>query len=88
MKYTTVGDTVNTAARLESFRKEDFEEETLEGAATRFRILVGESTRVQLGDAFELESLGAHALRGRGQPIGIYRVRGARGSEWREGGAT
>lgn len=88
MKYTTVGDTVNTAARLESFRKEHFEDETTEGASTRFRILVGESTRVQLGDAFELEFLGAHALRGRGQPIGIYRVRGARACERLEAGAT
>ncbi len=88
MKYTTVGDTVNAAARLEGFRKEDFEGETTQGALTRFRILVGESTRVQLGDAFDLEFLGAHALRGRGEPIGIYRVRGPRAAERRDGGAT
>jgi class 3 adenylate cyclase len=78
MKYTTVGDTVNTAARLESFRKETFEGEAgLPGAAV-FRILVSDSTLARLGDDFVTESLGEHVLRGRGQPIGIHRVRGER----------
>jgi adenylate cyclase len=74
MKYTTVGDTVNTAARLESFRKEAFEEETLVPDAPVFRVLIGDATLAHLGDAFVTESLGEHVLRGRGKPIGIHRV--------------
>ncbi len=80
MKYTTVGDTVNTAARLESFQKEEFEAEAATGRGSRFRILIGGSTHRLLGDAFETESLGEHVLRGRGEPVAIYRVRAERGS--------
>jgi adenylate cyclase len=75
MKYTTVGDTVNTAARIESFAKEEFEAEVARGASARFRVLVSEATHGQLGDAFACESLGAHVLRGRGAALGLYRVR-------------
>lgn len=74
MKYTTVGDPVNAAARLESFRKEDFEREADDPGAPVFRILVGETTLAHLGDVFATESLGEHLLRGRGAPVGIYRV--------------
>jgi adenylate cyclase len=74
MKYTTVGDTVNTAARLESFRKEEFEAEAANGRDPVFRIIVGGSTYHHLGDAFETEYLGEHVLRGRGEPMGIHRV--------------
>ncbi|MGH0032678.1 MAG: CHASE2 domain-containing protein [Myxococcota bacterium] len=83
MKFTTVGDTVNTAARLEGFRKEDFEEELARPGAPLFRILIGESTRLHLGDVFVTESLGEHVLRGRGEPVAIHRV-----LETREGGAS
>jgi adenylate cyclase len=79
MKYTTVGDTVNTAARLESFRKEDFEAEARAGGPV-FRILVSSSTLIHLGDEFETEYLGEHSLRGRDAPVAIHRIRGARGA--------
>ena len=75
MKYTTVGDTVNTAARIESFAKDEFEAEVARGASARFRVLVSEATHEQLGDGFACESLGAHVLRGRGAALGLYRVR-------------
>ena len=74
MKYTTVGDTVNTAARLESFAKEDFEEESAVPGAPVFRILIGDSTQALLDGGFETASLGEHVLRGRGKAIGIHRV--------------
>jgi adenylate cyclase len=77
MKYTTVGDTVNTAARLETFRKEEFEAEARAGG-TVFRILVSSSTMSHLGDEFETEFLGEHSLRGRDAPIAVHRVRGVR----------
>ncbi|HVH18361.1 MAG TPA: adenylate/guanylate cyclase domain-containing protein [Myxococcota bacterium] len=75
MKYTTVGDTVNTAARIESFAKDEFEAEVARGASARFRVLVSEATHEQLGDGFACEPLGAHVLRGRGAALGLYRVR-------------
>jgi adenylate cyclase len=89
MKYTTVGDTVNTAARLESFRKEEFESEPeSRSSAALFRILIGDSTHRHLGDEFETECLGGHSLRGRSEPITIYRVWGRRRPAGGEGGAT
>jgi adenylate cyclase len=75
MKYTTVGDTVNTAARIESFAKEEFEAEVARGGSARFRVLVSEATFGQLGDAFACEPQGSHVLRGRGAALGLYRVR-------------
>jgi adenylate cyclase len=77
MKYTTVGDTVNTAARLESFAKEEFEAEAAAGGAV-FRVLIGGATLRHLGDEFETEYLGEHVLRGRDEPVAIYRVRAER----------
>lgn len=71
-KYTSVGDTINTAARLEGIGGAlDFDRET-----TLQRILIGEPTRRALGDAFEVEDLGAHAVKGKSEPIPIYRVHG------------
>jgi len=74
MKYTTVGDTVNTAARLESFQKEEFEAEAASGRGAPFRILISAATRSRIGDGFETTSMGEHVLRGRGEAIEIHRV--------------
>jgi adenylate cyclase len=82
IKYTTVGDTVNVAARLESFAKDEFEAEVAAGGPV-FRILVGGATRRHLGDEFEIEPLGEHVLRGRGEPVAIHRVRARREREER-----
>ncbi|MFO0689887.1 MAG: CHASE2 domain-containing protein [Myxococcota bacterium] len=69
MKYTSIGDTLNTAARLESFAAE-----SAAGEARATRILVGEGTRSRLGDRFEVEALGVHALKGKREPIEIHRI--------------
>jgi adenylate cyclase len=71
LKYAMVGDTVNTAARLESFDKAAFDAEP-EG----FRILIGEETHRRLGGRFRTRALGAQRLRGKGDPVPIYRVLG------------
>jgi adenylate cyclase len=79
MKYTTVGDTVNTAARLESFHKDDVERPSPDGTMPLYRVLVGDSTREHLDEEeFELEDLGIHAMRGRAEAIGVHRVWGFR----------
>ena len=76
LKYTSVGDTVNTAARLEGFAKDDFlSEET--GAA--WRVLIGDETCRRVGDVFVVRSLGAHALKGKDAPVPIHRVLGLAG---------
>jgi adenylate cyclase len=71
MKYTTIGDTVNTAARLESYGKELPEMEASEGAC---RILVGESTAMRLGSDYRVESVGKLELKGKAEPVSVYKV--------------
>jgi len=72
-KFTSLGDTVNTAARLEAFDKEGF---SAEDDPTACRILVAESTRLRLGGRFALEPRGQHALKGKGELLAIHRVLG------------
>jgi adenylate cyclase len=73
MKYTTVGDTVNTAARLESFSKDAF---SSDAERADWRILIGDSTMQHLDGAFRIEDLGSHSLKGKQESIRIYRVLG------------
>ena len=75
MKYTTIGDTVNTAARLESFDKEL----VLPHLATSpCRILIGESTLRYLDDQFETPRVGEMTLKGKETKISAYCVLGRR----------
>jgi adenylate cyclase len=69
MKYTTIGDTINIASRLESYDK-DLGKEAL------CRILVGESTLRCLGPEFRTERIGEASLKGKEERIIIYRVLG------------
>jgi class 3 adenylate cyclase len=66
MKYTTVGDTVNTASRLESFDK-DLVLPHLETSPCR--ILIGESTLRCLGDQFITQKVGELSLKGKDEKI-------------------
>ena len=59
--YTVVGDTVNTAQRLETI-------------ATPGDIVVGSTTFRLAGRAFEFEPLGALMLKGKAQTVEAYRV--------------
>lgn len=72
MKYTSVGDTINSAARLEAIGGQlDFDQET-----ALQRVLIGERTRNAIGEEFEVMDLGAHAVKGKADPLKIYRVIG------------
>ncbi|MCI0406998.1 MAG: adenylate/guanylate cyclase domain-containing protein [Acidobacteria bacterium] len=72
-EYVVVGDTVNTASRLESFDKELFPPDPEHSPC---RILIGETTVCHLGDQFETERVGEVSLKGKEQRVGIYRVLG------------
>jgi adenylate cyclase len=65
MDYTVIGDTVNTAARLEKLNKE-----------FRSRIVLSDATRVALADAVTCEPLGTVPVRGKQQPVEVWTVAG------------
>jgi len=66
LKYTTIGDTVNIASRLESFSKNltgfDFTNRAC-------RVLIGESTLRYLGNQFRTEKVGELSLKGKAEKI-------------------
>lgn len=65
MEYLAIGDTVNLAARIQS-------------AATANTILISESTHRLAANLFDLEDKGKIAVKGKTEPIQIYRVIGER----------
>ena len=73
LKYTTVGDTVNVAARLESFERE--RTEAVSGRLT-CRILVGDTTVQYLKEQFLTERIGEVSLKGKEQKVGVFRLSG------------
>ena len=76
LKYTTVGDAVNTAARLESLDR-DIVQET--PGRRLCRILIDESTKRYLGDRFVLDRIGEVSVKGKEQTLMVYRVIGHAG---------
>lgn len=66
MDYTIIGDTVNIAARLESYNK------SIDGGVCR--ILISEPTYQYIRDKFTTECIGAVILKGRQHPEKIYQV--------------
>ncbi len=61
MEYTVIGDVVNVAARLEAIAQPN-------------QVLVAESTRDLVGEAFALRKLGARKLTGRKTETGVYEL--------------
>ena len=64
MEYTVLGDTVNTASRLES------------AVAKPGSVVVGEQTRKAVGDTFECEELGSFSLKGKENEVEAFKVHG------------
>jgi adenylate cyclase len=73
LEYTVIGDTVNTAARLESFEKDLF---AFDGLTSPCRIIIGEATLQRLGHQFGTQHLGEVSLKGKDQKITVYGVIG------------
>jgi class 3 adenylate cyclase/tetratricopeptide (TPR) repeat protein len=61
--FTVMGDTVNTASRLESNAEVN-------------TIMVSENTREQAGDIFDYQELEPIMVKGKSKPLQVYRVRG------------
>lgn len=64
-EFTTLGDVVNTASRLEST------------VCQPDQIVISESTRVQLGHSFDVKSLGSFSIRGRQSKVEAFEVLGS-----------
>lgn len=74
MNYTIIGDNANLAARLQDQTKE-----------FGWPILISESTYQQVKDEFEAEFADSRLVKGKTEPVGIYKLLGAKGapeSEW------
>jgi len=76
-QYTAIGDTVNTAARLEAMNKE-----------LGTTLIITEATAQRVKDLFELRPIGEVAVRGRSQSVFVYEVLGEKiqPREAKEGG--
>src|SRR5262249_45179953 len=69
-EYTVLGDTVNTASRLES------------SVAKPGMVVVGENTRALVAGQFEMRSLGSFMLKGKQNEVNVFEVTGpARAAE-------
>ena len=73
-QYSIIGDTANTAARLESYGKDD---PRLGSDADHCRILISEATFHLLDGRFAADPVGSLEMRNRG-PIEVYRITGRR----------
>lgn len=65
LNYTVIGDTVNVASRLQDQTK-----------VFHWPILISESTRQQLDERFQVEFAGAPMLKGKTEPVRVYKVLG------------
>jgi adenylate cyclase len=70
IQYTTIGDVVNTAARLESYGKEV----ATDDPTCPCRVMLAESTVRRLGGAFAVRPVGALQLKGKAESVNVYQL--------------
>ncbi|GIK96740.1 MAG: hypothetical protein BroJett029_09490 [Alphaproteobacteria bacterium] len=68
MEYTVIGDTVNTASRLQAHARE------IDGGAESCVIVVGDTTWRRLGSRIPGRPVGEVRLRGKAQPVTAHRI--------------
>ncbi len=73
LKFTTIGDTVNIASRLESFDKDASDPHF---GMSCCRILLGESTVHHLGTHYRTQRIGVTALKGKAEKVIVYKLVG------------
>lgn len=66
LDYTTIGDSVNVASRLESYDQS--------AKIDTCRILISQATYLRSQDHFRMQEIGSVLLRGRDQPLTVYQV--------------
>jgi len=71
LKYTTMGDTVNIAARLEAYQKDQWDPAPGESPC---RILVAESTARYLDQQVRLRPIGEVSLKGKQRKVRVYHL--------------
>ena len=72
MKYTTIGDVVNTAARLETYGKQvpgDSRDEVC-------KVMLSAHTAQQLDDSYTLQPVGELKLKGKSEQVSVFRLLG------------
>ena len=72
-EYTVIGDSVNTASRLESFDKE-WVDPDLPGDDSRCRILISEATHLFISGEFQTKRVGTMTLKNKNEPVTVYRL--------------
>jgi len=72
-QYSIIGDTANTAARLESYAKNDLR---LGCDVGHCRILISDATFHRIGNEFRNEAFGEVNLKGKASAIGVHRILG------------
>ena len=77
MKFTTLGDVVNTAARLETYGKDD---PSITAEDSTCRVLISGETARRLGGTYIVEAVGSLKLKGKETLVTVYRVNGVRES--------
>ncbi len=73
LKYTTIGDTINIASRLESLDNDIINTVTSDSSC---RILIGEATLKYLNQQFNTIKIGEMPLKGKNEKITVYRIIG------------